>query len=93
MLLLKGAVTEVSREMQRQGHTAEATNPADKLGAAIRGLRAVENRRPLCIQRACKELPLLLKVVSQRDLMEATPRTIQAIVDLIVRLAKEEICT
>ncbi len=55
LVLLKSAIAQISEEMQKSGMIGEALVPADRIGATIKCLRAVEGRRILAKERALKE--------------------------------------
>ena len=65
MVLLKQAVTEVTWQMHREGTVGQVVDTRDKVGVAIRAIRAAELGDGVKLARACSQYPALRKLVSQ----------------------------
>ena len=69
----------------------EAETAEDKVGAAIRALRGIENGKPAAVHRACRELPWSDRELGMGNMLQGTAETIRKIKDIIVKLAKDSI--
>ena len=91
LVLLKQAMAEVSRDMFKRGQVGQAVLCADKIGATIRCLRAVQQGRDLAIRRACEEYPELLSIGSLETLVRGGQEMVHHIKEHILFLAKTDI--
>ncbi|CAK0898423.1 unnamed protein product [Prorocentrum cordatum] len=91
LLLLKRAIASVSLEMNTSAQHAAAATASDRLGCAIRCLRAVEEGRWLAAQRAVDEFPELIDQHRLQAAFAGNGEAQRALRDRAVQLDKEDI--
>ena len=90
LLLLKRAMATVSFDLNR-GAPAEAETASEKLGCAIRCLRAVEEYRPAGVHRAAREFPALRAAADLEAALAGDSDATRALRDFVVHLAREDV--
>ncbi|CAK0888681.1 unnamed protein product [Prorocentrum cordatum] len=91
LLLLKRAMSQVSRQASSKGWSPQAETSEDRLGAAIRCPRAAETGRPLAVERAIRECPEISRRASVSDLIRGSADAVERLQDFIVELARADI--
>eukprot|EP00959_Pyramimonas_sp_CCMP1952_P452623 9466908-Pyramimonas_sp.AAC.1 len=84
-------MSQVSRQASSKGCSPQAETSEDRLGAAIRCLRAAETGRPLSVERAIRECPEISRRDSVSDLIRGSADAVERLQDFTVELARADI--
>ena len=91
LLLLKRAMSQVSWEGQRRRPLLPPRSATEKLGVAIRCLRAAEQGWRLGVQRALEEMPELHQTTSADELCEGACAGRRRLQDAILHWARDDV--